>query len=326
MIRILYRHRSGTVIPDCPLDQLAGALKDPQSRFWIDLSAPTQEEYERILVDAFHFHPLAIDDAINDVHVPKIDDYGSYLYLVVHTFSLGAERMDIDSDEMDVFLGPNYLITSHKNHSAVIEKLWTVEYHEEHGLTRGPAMLLYELLNTQLDDYVPILDTFEDQVEELGDIIFTSSPKEVNRMLNEILTAKTSALRLRRILMPQREVLSRLARIDYAAVPASAQIYFHDVYDHVLRLTDMVDSMRDLVNSTITTYLTVTNNRLNEIMKVLTVISTIFMPLSFLAGVYGMNFRHMPELGWAWAYPFTWLAFVAIAAAMLTFFRRRRWL
>jgi magnesium transporter len=326
MIRILYRHRSGTVILDCPLDQLAGALKDPQSRFWIDLSAPTQTEYERILVDAFHFHPLAIDDAINDVHVPKIDDYGSYLYLVVHTFTLGAERMDINSDEMDVFLGANFLITSHKNHSAVIEKLWTAEYHAEHGLSRGPAMLLYELLNTQLDNYIPILDAFEDQVEELGDIIFTSPAKEVNRMLNEILTAKTSALRLRRILMPQREVLSRLARIDYAAVPASAQIYFHDVYDHVLRLTDMVDSMRDLVNSTITTYLTVTNNRLNEIMKVLTVISTIFMPLSFLAGVYGMNFRHMPELNWAWAYPLTWLAFVAIAAAMLSFFRRRRWL
>lgn len=326
MIRILYRHRSGTVILDYPLDQLPVALKDPQSRFWIDLSAPTREEYDRILAEAFHFHPLAIDDAINDVHVPKIDDYGSYLYLVFHTFSLGVGRMDIDSDEIDVFLGPNYLITSHKGSSRSIEKLWAVEYHHERGLARGTALLLYELLNLQLDHYGPLLDAFEDQVEELGDAIFISTPKESNRMLDEILTAKTSALRLRRILMPQRDVLSHLAHIDYGVVPASAQIYFQDVYDHVLRLTDMVDSMRDLVNSTITTHLTITSNRLNEIMKVLTVISTIFMPLSFLAGVYGMNFHHMPELSWPWAYPLVWLAFITIAVAMLHFFRRRRWL
>ena len=135
MIRILYRHRSGTVILDCPPDQLPAALKDPQSRFWIDLSAPTREEYDRILVEAFHFHPLAIDDAINDVHVPKIDDW-SILYSF-HSFSLG-EGHDIDSDEIDVFLGSNFLNHQPQRSSSSIEKLWTAEY-LRNILARGPA-------------------------------------------------------------------------------------------------------------------------------------------------------------------------------------------
>ncbi len=326
MIRILYRHRSSTTIIDFPPDQLQSAVRNPQSRLWIDVQAPTIEEYTLVLKDIFHFHPLAIEDAINEVHIPKIDDYATYLYLVFHTFSLGAERMDIDTSEVDVFLGTNYLITLHEQPSSAIEKLWQEDYHHERGLARGPALLLYDLLDRQLDNYSPLLDQFEERVEELGDIIFDAAAKNENEILNEILTAKTSTLRLRRILMPQREVLNHLAHSDYAVVPADARIYFQDVYDHVVRLADLAESMRDLVNSTTTTHLTIINNRLNEVMKVLTVISTIFIPLTFLAGIYGMNFKYMPELNWRWAYPTIWLVFGLIAATMVIYFRRRRWL
>lgn len=326
MIRVLYRHRSGTLIDNCPLDQLPAILRDPQSRVWIDLTAPTEAEYMQVLEGIFHFHPLAIEDTIQDVHVPKVDDYGSYLYLVFHTFALGDERMDIESREMDIFLGANYLVTGHSRNSRTIDEMWAVDYHREHGLARGTAILLYEMLDRQLDSYSPLLDEFEDHVEELGDVIFTASVRDDNRILNDILTAKTSALRLRRIMLPQREVLNRLARGDYGVIPHDAQIYFRDVYDHLVRFSDLVESMRDLVNSTTTTFLSITNNRLNEIMKVLTVISTIFIPLSFLAAVYGMNFRYMPELDTPWAYPLVWVSFFAIAGGMLYHFRRRRWL
>jgi magnesium transporter len=326
MIRVLYRHRSGTIIDDLPLDQLPAVLKDPQSRVWIDLPEPTEAEYKQILVDIFRFHPLAVEDTIRDIHVPKVDDYGSYLYLVFHTFALGDERMDIESREMDIFLGGNYLITGHRAPSRTVDEMWNSDYHREHGLSRGTAFLLYELLDRQLDNYIPLLDAFEDQVEELGDVIFTATARDDNRILNDILTAKTSALRLRRIMLPQREVLNRLARGDYGVIPHDAQIYFRDVHDHMVRLTDLVESMRDLVNSTTTTFLSISNNRLNEIMKVLTVISTIFIPLSFLAAVYGMNFRFMPELNVPWAYPLVWLAFFAVAGGMMFYFRRRRWL
>ncbi len=331
MIRLLYRHRSGTLIDDLPLQQAPAALKDAQARVWIDLQGATPEEYRLVLEQTFHFHPLAVEDAINEVHVPKVDDYGPYLYAVVHTFTLGDERMDIDTREIDIFLGANYLITCHEQAGEAIDRLWEKEYHQDRGLARGAAMLLYELLDRQLDRYIPLLDQFEARVEELGDIIFTENSTDQNRLderavLNDILTAKSSALRLRRILLPQREVFARLARDHYEAIPSDARRYFQDLYDHITRLADLAESMRDLVNGTMTTHLTLSSNRLNAIMKVLTIISTIFMPLSFLAGVYGMNFRFMPELNWPWAYPLVWLIFITLVALMLRAFRQRRWI
>jgi len=327
MIRVLYRHRSGTLIDDLPLQQMPAALKDAQARVWIDLQGATPDEYQLVLEQTFRFHPLAVEDAINEVHVPKVDDYGSYLYVVVHTFRLGDERMDIDTREIDIFLGANYLVTSHEQPSEAIDRLWEKEYHQERGLARGAAMLLYELLDRQLDRYIPLLDQFEARVEELGDVIFTGDKRIDERAaLNDILTAKSSALRLRRILLPQREVFARLARDHYEAIPGDARRYFQDLYDHITRLADLAESMRDLVNGTMTTLLTLSSNRLNEVMKVLTIISTIFMPLSFIAGVYGMNFRFMPELGWAWAYPVVWLIFITLVALMLRAFRQRRWI
>jgi magnesium transporter len=326
MIRILCREPDGTIVDDVLLARLPELLKDPRTSAWIDLTKPTHREFLQVLDDVFHFHPLAIEDAVQDSHVPKVDDYGSYLYLVFHTFGLGDEPMDIESREMDIFLGANYLITGHMHPSGTVDQMWRADYHEHRGLARGAAMLLYELLDRQLDNYGPLLEAFEDQVEELGDVIFTSTIRDDNRLLNEILTAKSSALRLRRIMLPQREVLNRLARGDYAVIPPDARIYYRDVYDHLVRFSDLSESMRDLVNSTTTTFLSITNNRLNEIMKVLTIISTIFIPLSFIAAVYGMNFHYMPELSVWWFYPAIWTAFFIIAAGMLFYFRRRHWL
>lgn len=326
MIRILFRHSSGTLIDNLTLDQLPAALKDPRSRLWIDMQSATAEEQMDVLEKIFHFHPLAIEDAINDVHVPKVDDYGNYLYLVFHSFRLGDERMDIDTIEIDIFLGPNYLITSHDSPSPSIDWLWNVDYHRERGLARSTVLLLYELLDKQLDGYIALLEQFEARVEELGDLIFLQRQMNENEILNDILTAKSSALRVRRILLPQREVLAHLAHDELGVVPAETRIYFQDLYDHILRLADLAESMRDLVNGVMTTHLTLSSNRLNEVMKVLTIISTIFMPLSFIAGVYGMNFDFMPGLHWRWGYLFTWIAFVAVVAGMLAFFRSRRWI
>ena len=327
MIRVLYRHRSGTLIDDLPLSQVPVAIKDSQARVWIDLQSATSDEYRLVLEQMFHFHPLAVEDAINEVHIPKVDDYGPYLYLVVHSFRLGDERMDIDTYELDIFLGTNYLVTSHERASESVDLLWKKENHVERGLARGTALLVYELMDRQLDRYIPLLDQFEARVEGLGDLIVkTDVAYDERAVLNDILTAKSSALRLRRILLPQREVFARLARDHYEAIPADCRLYFQDLYDHVVRLADLAESMRDLVNGTMTTHLTLSSNRLNEIMKVLTIISTIFMPLSFIAGVYGMNFHYMPELSWPWGYPLVWLIFITLFAVMIRSFRRRRWL
>lgn len=287
---------------------------------------PTEEEVDKILRETFRFHPLAIEDAIRDSHLPKIDDYGTYLYLVFHTFALGAEPMEIESREVDIFLGSNFLISIHEHDSSVINSLLDEDTHHQRRLAQGPTMLLYELMDRQLDSYIPIFDAFESQIEAVGDRIFTSELPDDKSLMNEILTAKTTALRLRRTLTPQLDLLEKLARNDFDVIPADSRPYFKDVYDHVMRLSALAENMRDLANSTATTQLTLANNRLNEIMKVLTIIATIFMPLSFVASIYGMNFVHMPELVWPWMYPLVWLIFLGIAGAMLYFFRRRRWL
>lgn len=328
MIRILYRHRSGTIVTDFPLEQLGDAMRDNQARLWIDLMAPTVEESQQILTTLYKFHPLAIEDATKESHIPKVDDYGNYLYLVFHTVGLGDERMDIHTYEIDVFLGANYLITMHETPRESIEKLWNDHSHQHGGLSRGPAYLLYELIDRQIDNYTPLLDRFEAQLENLGDAIFLQNVagKIEEARLNDILTAKSSALRLGRILVPQRELLYRLSHNNYDAVPADIRIYFQDAYDHLARFSDLANSMRDLASSTLDTHLALVNNRINETMKVLTMISTIFIPLSFLAGVYGMNFHFMPELQSPWSYPLLWLTFVVIAIGMVQYFRRKGWL
>ena len=325
MIRMICRHVDGRVDLDAPLDTLPRLLSDRENQIWVDMMGESTSDFEQTLAGVFHFHPLAIEDALQDTHVPKLDDYGSYLYLVFHAVALGDEPMDIDSQEVDVFLGANYLVTIHEHSRRSIDRAWDAGHHVEIGLARGPAMLLYELLDSQIDNFIPLIDAFEEQLEKLGDDIFRSGESE-RELLNRLLTAKSSALRLQRILAPQRELLGRLSTGEYRVVPANVRMYYRDVYDHLARLANLADSMRDLSSSTIETHLALVNNRMNEVMKVLTMVSTIFIPLSFLAGVYGMNFEFMPELGIWWFYPLMWAVFISIAVTMLIIFRKRKWL
>ncbi len=326
MIRTTFRHRSGAILTDLTDEQLAEAVSDSRGMLWVDMQDPTPDEFDRILHKLFDFHQLAIEDTVHDVHGPKIDDYGDSMYIVFHAISPGDERMDIHTDEVDVFLGRNFLVTIHESQNLVFDHMQQPDKHEKNGLARGPSYLLYQLIDLQLDASVDLFSRFEERLDVLGDQIFDNAGANSSAILNDLLTAKSSALRLRRVLVPQREVLDRLMRQDYASIPAAHRIYFRDVHDHLVRLAALADSMRDLATSTIETHLALVNNRMNEVMKVLTVFAAIFIPLTFLAGVYGMNFEFMPELHSVWGYPMVWLGFITITVTMLWFFRRRRWL
>lgn len=328
MIRTIYYHQNGSVVVDLPRDEILPASQDEQVYIWIDMISPTEDEWELVFQQAFQFHPLSIEDTISDIHSPKLDDYGDYLYLVFHAVGLGDERMDIQTRELDVFLGHKFLITIHTANMPVIGSLWNQGHHEIHGLSNGPVRLLYEILDRQVDAYIPLIDRFEVRLEELGDTIFEpdKAMHSDSQILNDILTAKSSALRLRRILRPQRDLIAQLAWQEFAVIPEESRRYFQDIQDHMVRLSDLAESMRDLASSTIETHLALVNNRMNEVMKVLTIISTIFIPLGFFTGVYGMNFANMPELQARWGYPLLWGLFITIALGMLWFFRRRRWL
>lgn len=327
MVRILYRHASGAVVRDLTADQLAAALREPNAVLWVDLYAPTAADQQQVLEQAFAFHPLAIEDAITSFLVPKINDYRRYLYVVFHSIYADASPVDIRSSELDVFLGPNYLVTIHEREMASINHLWGRPDPELADLlSQGPAHVLYTILDRQVDRFERLLDNFEAELERLGDVIFQNRTEIEEQLLDELLTAQSSALRLGRVLQPQRDLVLRLSQTDYSVVPGSARVYFADIYDHMVRMVSLVQAMRELTRSTIDIYMALSNNRMNEIMKVLTIISTTFLPLGFLAGVYGMNFRYMPELDWPWMYPLIWVIFVVIAGALLLFFRRRKWL
>lgn len=335
MIRILYRHTSGALVYDLPVAQLASAVRDANAVVWVDMEDPTPDENQEILEKVFNFHPLAVEDAAHSVLLPKINDYRRYLYIVIHSIYPGAELVHLISSELDIFLGPNFLITIHEREmSSITGLLAEREYHNREGISRGAALLLYEILEAQVDRITRLLDNFEAELERLGDIIFqkgdpsTGSGQRISKesLLDDLLTAQSSALRLTRVLQPQRDLMHRLSQTDYSVIPATARPYFADIYDHLTRMVGLVESMRELARSTIEIYMALSNNRMNEIIKVLTIISTIFLPLSFLAGVYGMNFRFMPELGWPWAYPLVWLAFLSVAGLMIQLFRRRGWL
>jgi len=327
VIRIYYRHASGTLVRDLPPEQLPAAVRDPAATVWVDLHDPTPEERRLVLEEVFQFHPLAVEDTENHRVVPKIDDYRRYLYMVIHSVYAQGSPMNLTSHKMDVFLSTDYLVTLHRGRMGSVEEVWEDEpFHRTQGLARGPAFVLYELLDRQVSRFTRLVDRFEAALEELGDEIFQKGNIDREGILDDLLTATSSALRLLRVLRPQRSLMGRLAHADHPLIPQEARYYFDDIADHLDRMIGLVESSQELARSTVDVYMALANNRMNEIMKVLTIFSVIFIPLGFLAAVYGMNFAYMPELRWPWAYPAMWALFALIALGLLGLFRRWKWI
>ena len=327
MIRILHFTSGGEIHTDVPLVTLPELLQDEGGLLWLDLREEPKETCYPILRDMFGFHPLAIDDALEESHVPKVDDWGKYLYLVLHAVSYDAEENDINTLELDVFLGPHYLVTHQNTPLNAVDRVWQLCQRDERHLRRGPAHVLYRLADEVVADYMPVVEDIDVTIDEIEDQVFDNPAPSV---LEQIFGLKRALLTLRRIIGPQREVLNKLGRGDYPVIPAGYNVFFRDVYDHLVRMYDISESLRDLVSGALDTYLSVVSNRMNEVMKILTVITTMFMPLSFLVGFFGMNF-FQPVFRLA-----TWTsqgAFVALLAIMLLlpvgmflWMRKRAWM
>jgi len=290
MIRALYRNGEGVCRTDLRLEEFAQALKEEQGLLWVDFQGELPEVCEPILRQTFDFHPLAVDDALQESHVPKVDDWGRYLYVVLHAILFDADeeqREHLDTLEMDLFLGENYVVTHHDHPIAALDRVWGTCQRDERHLTRGADHLAYRLADELVADYMPVVEEIEEAIDQIEDQVFGHpSPGTVEH----IFALKRALLRLRRIVMPQREVLNKMARGDYPVLDAESRAFFRDVYDHLVRLNDINESMRDLLSGVMDTYLSVINNKMNEIMKTLAIIATLFMPLSFLTGFFGMNF------------------------------------
>jgi len=268
-------------------EQLADALHVKRNVLWIDLHGEDNAEYRPLLTDTFGFHPLAVEDALVETHLPKIDDWDEYLYLVLYAVDFEPSQLEVDSHEIDVFLGANYVVTLHTEPVGAIERLRSVYQRDAHRLQRGADYLLYDLADTVVADFMPCLDALDEVANDLEDEVFNDPTQKT---LSRIFTLKRAAIQLRRILSPQREVLNRLARDEYHVVDAKERVYFRGVYDHLVRLHDINEGLRDLIGGALDIYLSAVSNRLNEIMRVLTLVTVLGLPLTFLTGFFGMNF------------------------------------
>jgi magnesium transporter len=305
-------------------DQIDPSWLDPASgaKLWVDISG-TDESSGRILSDVFHFHPLAVEDALSVTQFPKIEPYPGYLYVVLHGIDFTASKHQFATRDVDFFFGPNYLVTVHDGESRSIAKLREVCEKHTHVLREGPVALMHRIVDQMVDNYRPMMEQVEEEIDNLEEEAYLGN----SNMVRRVLRLKRDLASLRRILIPQRDAVGRLARREFEAINDEMSYRFRDVYDHVVRLTEEAMLFQDRVTGILEINLATVSNRLNQVMKVLTVLSTIFMPLTLLSGMWGMNVT-LPHLPGGDAAQFWWVSgvMVALTAGMLTFFRLKDWI
>lgn len=328
MIRSLYYTPGKPVRTDISPDEFPRLIRDRKGLLWVDFMSEPKEIAEPIL-RSFNFHPLAIDDALEETHTPKIDDWGDYIYMVLNVMNFRQEHGIFESeiDELDIFLGKNFVISFHDQLLSAIEDAWSACQRDIRHLQDGPDHLLYRITDALVMGYMPLVEQIDHQIDHIEDQVFDNASRAT---LEQIFALKRILLTMRRIILPQREVLNKLARDDYKVIDPKDKVFFRDIYDHLVRLHDINESLRDLVSGAMDTYLSVVNNRMNEVMKTLAIITTLFMPITFVTGFFGMNFFEPVAnlVGWTTQQVFeiTIAIMLGLPILMYLWMRRRTWL
>jgi magnesium transporter len=307
-------------------EQLDQYLNNPCQRdvVWVNVEGVHDVELIRALGDKHQFHPLVLEDIVNTVQRPKIEDYGDYLFIVLKMLH-PTEDGDFHSEQLSIILGPDYLFTFQEGLEGDAFDPVRVRIRNSKGKIRtmGADYLAYALIDAIVDGYFTVLESFGERIVDVEEEL-TRVPGQYS--LHRINVMKKEIIYLRKTVWPLREAISFLERGDSILLHATTRIYFRDVYDHTIQVIDTVETYRDLLSSMLDLYLSSISNRTNEVMKFLTVIGTIFMPLTFLVGVYGMNFKHFPELEWRNGYFILWGVMIVVALLMVAYFRKKRWL
>jgi magnesium transporter len=290
--------------------------------FWLDLSAPGDDEF-RLLSDVFRFHPLSIDDARSALQFPKVEPYPGYLYLVLHGIDAEESTRRFSTRDVDFFLGRNFLVTVHDGRSRSISRLREVCNQHARVLSEGPVALLHRIIDTMVDNYRPVAEALEDRIERLEEHAMAGR----TQMVQQVLKVKRELATMRRVLIPQRDAVGRLARREFAAISDEMAFRFRDVFDHLVRLSEEAILFQDRMTGVLEVNLASVSNRLNQIMKVLTVMSTIFLPLTVLTGMWGMNIE-LPHFPGGDGVQFLWVAGImaGVSLAMLALFRLNKWI
>ncbi|NOU70574.1 magnesium/cobalt transporter CorA [Paenibacillus sp. LMG 31458] len=314
MIRSLAITMDFKVLHNVPFEELLG----PNIKwYWVDFHNPSEEEALH-LKEHFHFHPLAIEDCFFLLQRPKMDHYENVHFFVMHAIN----AMTLDAEEVDMFLGSNYIVTFHLHESREIEDAWSRISEQEHLRNEGHIYAAYLILDNLVDQYFPSVYQIEDQLDDIENNFDSES---IEALMKHIFGIRAKLLKLRRTIVPMRDLLYRLINTDRIEHLREQLVFFTDIHDHLLKLSEMIDSNRDMTADMRDSYISLNSNRMNTIMKTLTVITTIFMPLTFIAGLYGMNFAYMPELKWHGGYFAIIVIMFGIGFGMFAWFWKKGW-
>ena len=292
------------------------------TRVWVDVQETDEAELGRV-GQAFGFHALSLEDCLHLSEVPKLEEFPDYVFLVVHSVVADPPGGPADLPELNAFFGRDFLVTVHLVPLSAVDSTWDRHAAGPGHEALGLEFVLHAVLDNLVDGFFPLVRHWEEHIEELEDDIMAGKSQGV---LATAAFVRRSLLRLRRTLGPQRQLYDRLARADFPFVSPAATLYFRDVYDHAARLHEMIEIDRELLNTALEAYLSLVSNRTNRIMQKLTVVTSIFLPLTFIAGIYGMNFRFMPELSSRYGYLGVWIVMLALSGGMVAYFHRRGWL
>jgi magnesium transporter len=307
---------------NCLAADISELRKEEGIIIWADVSDPTSRDFEE-LAEEFAFHHLSIEDCQNAHQRPKVEEYTGYYFIVLYEAELAGPTDRLELRELNIFLGKNYLVTVHSRPIRAIATAARLWHEWTDRAEQGSGMLAYLLIDGIVDDYLPLLDIISERMDDLEDSIFGEWRAEV---IEDIFSIKKKLLYLRRSITPLRDVFNTMLRREQPIFPRETHVYFQDVFDHLIRVADTIDSLRDMLSSTMDAYLSVSGNRMNKIMKRLTSISTILMSVTLIAGIYGMNFVFMPELRWRFGYVFALSSMVVVGVALYVYLKKVKWI
>jgi len=324
----LYRKGSDEIEEGFTKEDLPALLADENNVVWVDLQGETPEkahEAKDVLLNVFNFHYLTVEDCLETRNQPKVEVFPHYLYFIVHGVKNETNSVNFVTKELDGYLGKNFVVTFHVERFRSIKKVKSQIRTNAFACQRGSAYLLHQMLDQLIDLYMPVVDDFDNTINVLEDRVFRMK-KGNTAILEEIMDLRRSVARLKRISARQLDVLYRLSHGEFPQIPENVLPFYRDVHDHLLRISDLAESYRDLVSGLFDIHFSVTANKTNDVMKVLAIFSAIMLPLSLIAGIYGMNFENMPELHSPHGYYLTLAFMIIIAVTLLFYFWRKGWI
>lgn len=302
------------------LDELV-IVKDNSVK-WLEITSLDNIELINQICKKFNIHPLVLEDILSEDHMPKLEDYEEYLFLIVEGLNL-REDSELEVEQFSFILFKDLVISFQQRDSNPFETVLARMSEGSNIRKNGADDLLYALTDTIVDNYFSVIEKIGEKIDEVEDEVLLNPQREI---LNEIYKLKRNLIYIRKTLWPMRNVISNLSKNEFDLIDERTLYYFRDIYDHIIQMIEIIETYRDICSGMLDTYLSSISNKTNDIMKVLTIFSTIFIPLTFIAGVYGMNFRYLPELNWKYGYASFWIISAIITGFMLRYFRRKNWL